>query len=165
MYQEIVTSFRSRCQVVSTELVPPVVIVPSAKSQFSSFGAKTYRHILHFSGIYFVCICEPICLTGCNELFLRKSIKIATNFYTKATSRNFVVIDYSFCQAARVVSEKTSFSSCSTQICKGLIEIPSHPWSIKIVKIEVAGFKSYIPTRTCSKTQFQMLIEIPFRLL
>ena len=40
------TSFRSRCQVVSTELFPPVAIVPSAKSQFSSFGAKTYRHIM-----------------------------------------------------------------------------------------------------------------------
>ena len=38
------TSFRSRCQVVSTELVPPVVIVPSAKIQSSSFGEKTYRH-------------------------------------------------------------------------------------------------------------------------
>ena len=35
------TSFRSRCQVVSTELFPPVVIVPSAKSQFSSLGEKT----------------------------------------------------------------------------------------------------------------------------
>ena len=44
MYQEIVTSFRSRCQVVSTELVPPVVIVPSAKSQFPSLGRKLYRH-------------------------------------------------------------------------------------------------------------------------
>ena len=44
MYQEIVTSFCSRCQVVSTELFPPIVVVPSAKSQFSSFGAKTYRH-------------------------------------------------------------------------------------------------------------------------
>ena len=44
MYQEIVTSFRSRCRVVSTELFPQVVIVPSAKIQFSSLGAKTYRH-------------------------------------------------------------------------------------------------------------------------
>ena len=94
-----------------------------------------------------------------------KSIKIAIDFYSKTTSRSFVVIDYSFCQAARVVSEKTSFSCCTTHICKGLIEILSQPWSIKIVTIEVAGFKSYIPTRTCSKTQFQMLIEIPFRLL
>ena len=121
--------------------------------------------IPHFSGIYFVCICEHICMTGYNELFLGKSIKIAINFYTKALSRNCVVIDYSFCQAARVVSEKTSFSCCTTHICKGLREILSHPWSIKIVKIEVTGFKSYIPTRTCSETQFQMLIEIPFRLL
>ena len=47
-------------------------------------------------------------MTGYNELFLGKSIKIAINFYTKALSRNCVVIDYSFCQAARVVSEKTS---------------------------------------------------------
>ena len=139
------------------------------ESIFTSYLTKisNYRWwpIPHFSGIYFVCICAHICLTGYNELFLGKSIKIAINFYTKATSRNCVVIDYSFCQAARVVSEKTSFSCCTTHICKGLIEILSHPWSIKIVKIEVAGFKSYIPTRTCSKTQFQMLIEIPFRLL
>ena len=34
------TSFRSRCQVVSTELFPPVVIVPSAKIQFPSLGAR-----------------------------------------------------------------------------------------------------------------------------
>ena len=34
------TSFRSRCQVVSTELFPPVVVVPSAKSQFTSFGGE-----------------------------------------------------------------------------------------------------------------------------
>ena len=38
------TSFRSRCQVVSTELFPPVVVVPSAKIQFPSLGRKTYRH-------------------------------------------------------------------------------------------------------------------------
>ena len=142
----------------------------SGENQFSpvtSLRFLNYRWwpIPHFSGIYFVCICEHICLTGYNELFLGKSIKIAINFYTKTTSRNFVVIDYSFCQAAGVVSEKTSFSCCSTQICKGLIEIPSHPWSIKIVNIEVARFKYYIPTRTFSKTQFQMLTEIPFRLL
>ena len=48
-------------------------------------------------------------MTGYNELFLGKSIKIAINFYTKATSRKCVVIDYSFCQAARVVSEKHPF--------------------------------------------------------
>ena len=93
---------------------------------------------------------------------LGKGIKIAINFFTTITSRNCMVIDYSFCQAARVVSEKTSFSCCTTHICKGLIEIPSHPWSIKIVKIEVAGFKFYIPTCTFSKVQFQILIEIPF---
>ena len=58
--------------------------------------------------------------------------------------------------------KKTSFSCYTTHICKGLIEIPSHPWSIKIVKIEVAGFKFYIPTCTFSKVQFQILIEIPF---
>ena len=41
------TSFRSRCQVVSTELVPPVVVVPSAKIQsVFQLGAKTYRHTL-----------------------------------------------------------------------------------------------------------------------
>ena len=142
----------------------------SGENQFSpvtSLRFLNYRWwpIPHFSGIYFVCICEHICLTGYNELFLGKSIKIAINFYTKASSRNCVVIDYSFCQAARVVSEKTSFSCCSTQICKGLIEIPSHPSSIKIVKIEVARFKYYFPTRTFSKTQFQMLAEISFRLL
>ena len=34
------TSFRSRCQVVSTELFPPVVIVPSAKIQFSKFWGE-----------------------------------------------------------------------------------------------------------------------------
>ena len=44
------TSFRSRCQVVSTELFPPVVVVPSAKIQFSSLGAKTYRHSGGFAG-------------------------------------------------------------------------------------------------------------------
>ena len=44
MYREIVTSFHSRCQVVSTELVPPVVIVPSAKRQSPSLERKTYRH-------------------------------------------------------------------------------------------------------------------------
>ena len=48
-------------------------------------------------------------MTGYNELFLGKSIKIAINFYSKATSRNCVVIDHSFCQAARVVSEKHPF--------------------------------------------------------
>ena len=42
--QKTVTSFCSRFQVVSTELFPPVVIVPSAKIQFPSLGAKTYRH-------------------------------------------------------------------------------------------------------------------------
>ena len=41
------TSFRSRCQVVSTELVPPVVIVPSAKSQFPSLEKNAYRHSSH----------------------------------------------------------------------------------------------------------------------
>ena len=142
----------------------------SGENQFSpvtSLRFLNYRWwpIPHFSGIYFVCICEHISLTGYNDFFLGKGIKIAINFYTKTTSRNYVVIDYSFRQAARVFSEKTSFSCCSTQICKGLILISSHPWGIKIVKIEVAGFKSYIPTRTYSKTQFQMLIEIPFRLL
>ena len=35
------TSFRSRCQVVSTELFSPVVVVPSAKSQFPSLERKT----------------------------------------------------------------------------------------------------------------------------
>ena len=35
------TSFRSHCQVVSTELFPPFVIAPSAKIQFFSFGGKT----------------------------------------------------------------------------------------------------------------------------
>ena len=34
------TSFRSRCQVVSTELFPPVVIVPSAKIQFPKFWGE-----------------------------------------------------------------------------------------------------------------------------
>ena len=142
----------------------------SGENQFSpvtSLRFLNYRWwpIPHFSGIYFVCICEHICMTGYNELFLGKSIKIAINFlhksYIKELRGNWLLL----CQAARVVSEKTSFSCCTTHICKGLIEILSHPWSIKIVKIEVAGFKSYIPTRTCSKTQFQMLIEIPFRLL
>ena len=38
------TSFRSRCQVVSTELFPPVVVVPSAKIQLPSLGRKHYRH-------------------------------------------------------------------------------------------------------------------------
>ena len=53
MYQESVTSFRSRCQVVSTELFPPVVIVPSAKIQLSSFGAENYRHIIQANLINF----------------------------------------------------------------------------------------------------------------
>ena len=122
--------------------------------------------IPHFSGIYFVCICEHICLTGYNELFLGKSIKIAINFYTKALSRNCVVIDYFFVRLQELLVKKHPFRACcTTHICKRLREILSHPWSIKIVKIEVTGFKSYIPTRTCSKTQFQMLIEILFRLL
>ena len=50
------TSFRSRCRVVSTELFPPVVVVPSAKSQFSSFGAENLSsqcktHLLKFDKI------------------------------------------------------------------------------------------------------------------
>ena len=72
----------------------------SGENQFSpvtSLRFLNYRWwpIPHFSGIYFVCICEHICMTGYNELFLGKSIKIAINFYTKVTSRNCVVIDYS----------------------------------------------------------------------
>ena len=142
----------------------------SGENQFSPVTSLRFLNhrwwpIPHFSGIYFVSICEHICLTGYNELFLGKIIKIAVNFLHKSNIKELRGNWLLLCQAARVVSEKTSFSCCTTHICKGLIEILSHPWSIKIVKIEVAGFKSYIPTRTCSKTQFQMLIEIPFRLL
>ena len=62
--------------------------------------------IPHFSGIYFVSICEHICLTGYDELFLGKSIKIAINFYTKVTSRNCVVIDYSFVRLQELLVKK-----------------------------------------------------------
>ena len=37
-------SFRSRCQVVSTELFPPVVIVPSRRFSFPVGRENTYRH-------------------------------------------------------------------------------------------------------------------------
>ena len=85
---------------------------------------------------------------------LRKSYKNSYKLLPKKTSRKCVVIDYSFCQAARVVSEKTSFSCFTTHICKGLIGILSHLWSIKIVKIEVAGFKPYIRTRKFSNWKY-----------
>ena len=86
----------------------------SGENQFSpvtSLRFLNYRWwpIPHFSGIYFVCICEHICLTGYNELFLGKGIKIAINLYTKTTLRNCLVIDYSFCQAARVLVKKHPF--------------------------------------------------------
>ena len=45
-------------------------------------------------------------MTGYNELFLEKSIKIAINFYTKALSRNCVVIDYSFVRLQELLVKK-----------------------------------------------------------
>ena len=48
-------------------------------------------------------------MTGYNELFLGKSIKIAINFYTKALSRNCVVIDYSFVRLQELLVKKHSF--------------------------------------------------------
>ena len=42
MYQEIVTSFRSRCQVVSTELFPPVVICRPRRFSFPVWARKIY---------------------------------------------------------------------------------------------------------------------------
>ena len=42
------TSFRSRCQVVPTELFPPVVIVPSAKIQFSSWARKPIVTLVNY---------------------------------------------------------------------------------------------------------------------
>ena len=135
----------------------------SSKNQFSPVTSLRFLNhrwwpVPSFSGTYFVCICEHIFLTRYNELFLGKGTKLAINFLHKTTSRNQVLIDYSICQAAKVVSGKTFFSCCTTHICKGLIEILSHLWSIKIVKTEVAGFKSYIPN-------VQMLIEILLGLL
>ena len=41
VYQEIVTIFRFRCRVVSTELFSPIVVVTSARVQLC---AKSYRH-------------------------------------------------------------------------------------------------------------------------
>ena len=52
------TSFRSRYRVVSTELFPPVVIVPSAKTQFSSLGVKNLSSHENVVEVIFMCSIE-----------------------------------------------------------------------------------------------------------
>ena len=60
----------------------------SSENQFSlvtSVRFLNYRwwSVPPFSGIYFVCICQHIFLTGYYELFLGKGIEIAINFLHK----------------------------------------------------------------------------------